>query len=382
MPDRSGDTTVRKSRFIVWIAAVSALALIAGACGGGDDDTGSEPVEGPAFPSSAPASEDTGTLKVLTFAGDDDPMYDEAFMAKYPNAKVEYEFGDSNEDFFSKVSTASVDADIVYGACVNFLPNWHDADLIAPIDTSRLTNWADLNTDVEALGQIDSEQWEAVAYYGYDSLVVSTEGGPGPTSWADLWEPDWQGQFSMIDYAENGVQMAAVVLDLPYPDLSDDQLEQIKQKLLDLAPNVRSYWSTLSDPIQQLSNGEIKIFYGWPSQYATVVQDGKVTAEYLNPSEGRLSWSCGAVVMADTEHYDLALAWIDGRLSAESGAKYVDNTFSGHANTKALEQADQETVTGLGYDDPAVFSASHPAAALTDEQRQKFNQLWSEVLAS
>lgn len=372
---------MRKSRFIGWIAAVSALALLAAACGGGDEGTGSGTGEASQFPSSTPASEDTGTLKVLTFAGDDDPKFDEVFKAQYPNASVEYEFGDSNEDFFSKVSTDSVNVDIVYGACVNFLPNWQQAELIAPVDTGRLSNWADLNPDVEALGQIDGQQWEAVSYYGYDSLIVSPEGGPGPTSWADLWDPQWKDQFSMIDYAENGVQMAAVALDLPYPDLSDDQLKQIKQKLLELGPNIRSYWSTLSDPIQQVSNGEIKMFYGWPSQYATLVQDG-VAVEYLNPSEGRLSWSCGAVVMADTQHYDLAMAWIDGRLSADSGAQYVDTTFSGHANAKALEQADQKIVTGLGYDDPAVFAASHPAAALTDEQRQKFNQLWSEVLAS
>lgn len=369
---------MRKSRFIVWIAAASAFALLGAACGGDDDAGGGKATE---FPSSAPASEDTGPLRILTFAGDDSPDFDKSFMEKYPNAEIEYEFGDSNEDFFSKVSTESVDVDIVYGACVNFLPNWHDAELIASIDTSRVTSWPDLNPDVEALGEIDGQQWQAVTYYGYDSLIVSTEGGPGPTSWEELWDPEWQNQFSMIDYAENGVQMAAVAMGLPYPDLSDEQLEQIKAKLLELRPNIRSYWSTISDPIQQVSNGEIKMFYGWPSQYATLVQEGQ-EVEYLNPSEGRLSWSCGAVVMADTEHYDLALAWIDGRLSAETGAALIDATFQGHANTKAQELADPEIVTGLGYDDPAVFAASHPAAALTDEQRQKFNQLWSEVLAS
>jgi spermidine/putrescine transport system substrate-binding protein len=361
------------------VAAVSAFALLAGACGGGDEVTG-DGNETSQFPSSVPASQDTGPLRILTFAGDDDPTFDEVFKEQYPNAKVEYEFGDSNEDFFSKVSTGSVDADIVYGACVNFLPNWHNAELIAPLDTSRLSNWAELNPDIEALGELDGQR-QAVVYYGYDSLVVATEGGPGPTSWAELWDAEWKSQFSMIDYAENGVQMAAVALGLPYPDLTDEQLEQVQAKLLELRPNIRSYWSTISDPIQQLSNGEIKMFYGWPSQYATLVQDD-VSVEYLNPSEGRLSWSCGALVMADTEHYDLALAWIDGRLSAETGAKIIDNTFQGHANTKAIEQADKDIVSGLGYDDPAVFAASHPAAALTDEQRQKFNQLWSEVLAN
>jgi spermidine/putrescine transport system substrate-binding protein len=372
---------LNRRRFMGVLTAISAFALIAAACGGGEDAAPGGGTDVTQFPSSAPASEDTGPLKILAFAGEDDPALDEAFTEQYPNARVEYEFGDSNEDFFSKVSTGSVDPDIVYGGCVNFLPNWHDAELIAPLDTSRLKSWNDLNPDVAALGAIDGQQWQAVVYYGYDSLVVATDGEPGPTSWAELWDSQWRDQFSMIDYAENGVQMAAVALGLPYPDLSDDQLDQVKAKLLELRPNIRSFWSTISDPIQQITNGEIKMFYGWPSQYATLVQDD-VAVEYLNPSEGRLSWSCGAIVMADTEHYDLALAWIDARLSAETGATMIDTTFQGHANEKAIERADQDIVSALGYDDPTVFTASHPAAALTDEQRQKFNQLWSEVLAS
>jgi spermidine/putrescine transport system substrate-binding protein len=374
---------LRKTRFIGWMAISASFALLASACGGGDGGkTEGGGGSGPqAFPSSPPASQDTGPLKILMFAGDDDPKYNTVFAQKYPNADVQYVFGDSNEDFFSKVQTGSVDADVVYGACVNFLPNWQQASLAAPLDTSRLTNWGDLNPDVEKLGVIDGQQYEAVVYYGYDSIVAASDQGPVPTSWSDLWDPQFRDQFSMIDYAENGVQMAAVVLGLPYPDLSDAQLDQVKQKLLDLSPNLRSYWSTISDPIQQLSNGEIKMFYGWPSQYATLQQDG-VAVEYVNPSEGRLSWSCGAVVMANTEHYDLALAWIDGRLSTEDGATLVDAQDVGVANLQALTQADQDIVKGLGYDDPAIFAASHPAAALTDEQRQKFNQIWSEVVGS
>lgn len=361
------------------LGMVLAIALFATACASAPTESGSEGAS-TAYPSSPPASEDTGPLKILVFAGDDDAQYDEVFLAQYPDADIEYSFGDSNEDFFAKVQTGSVDADIVYGACTNFVPNWVNAGLVAPLDTARMSSWASLNTDVEAGGQVDGTQYMGVSYYGYDSIVAATDGAV-PTSWADLWDPQFADQFSMIDYAENGVQMASVVLGLPYPDLTDEQLDQVKAKLLELSPTVRSYWSTVSDPIQQISNGEVNMFYGWTSQFATAQQDG-LDVQYVNPSEGRLSWTCGGLIMADTEHYDLALAWLDSRLSPEVGAKIVDLQFLGPANNESLALADQGIVTDLAYDDPSVFASSHPAVALTDEQRQKFNQLWSEVIGS
>jgi spermidine/putrescine transport system substrate-binding protein len=374
---------LNRSRVVGWVILLSVFVLVAAACSRGNQNTGGggNGTSGAAYPSSPPASQDKGPLKVLTFSGDDDPKFDKTFQQQYPNANVQYQTGDSNDDFFSKVSTGSVDADVIYGVCVNYLPNWQKAKLIAPIDTTRMSNWSNLNTDAEKLGQIGGKQWETVSYYGYDSIVSASNEGAVPTSWADLWNPQFKDQFSMINYAENGVQMTAVALGLPYPDLSDQQLNQVKEKLLALKPNIRSFWTNLSDPIQQLGNGDVKMFYGWPSQYATLQQDGK-KVEYLDPSEGRLSWSCGAVVNANTQHYNLALAWINGRVSAQSGALLVNTEDVGSANTTALEQANQDIVKGLGYDDPAIFAKSHPAVALTDEQRQKFNQLWTEVIGS
>jgi spermidine/putrescine-binding protein len=358
------------------VAVLFALAVAVSACG-------SQPSKPSlAFPSSVPASQDSGPLTILTFAGSDDPRFDKTFKAEYPNAQLNYVHGDSNEDFFSKVKAGGVQPDIVYAACVNLFPDWMSSGLIAPIDTSRLTNWKDLNPDVEKLGVINGVQWGAVAYYGYDSIIAETNGPvPPPTSWKDLWNSQYKNQFSMINYAENGIQMAAVAWGLPYPNLSDAQLATVKQHLLDLrSNNIKTFWTAYADPMQQIANKEVSLFYGWPSQYAAVVAAG-TPATYVNEKEGRLNWSCGALVMKNTKHYDLALKWIDARLSPEEQAQEANIELSGIPNVKGLSLADQKIINQMGYDDPAIFKASHAEVALTPTQRLKFNQVWQAVVA-
>ncbi|GBC87746.1 hypothetical protein HRbin12_01763 [bacterium HR12] len=128
-------------------------------------------------------------------------------------------------------------------------------------------------------------------------------------------------------------------------------------------------------------NGDVAIGYGWNDQFAKVVDAG-VNAVYVDPEEERGGWVCGFVVLKDTPHYDLALEYIDSAISPEVGKEAIDLYFLGHSNTKSVELADQKTVEMLGLLDTDVQARTNFAVPLTAEQRDRFNQIWSEVLAA
>ena len=375
---------MKNARLGRWAVLAAVLSLLAAACSTADHpaatSNGGKKVP---FPKGIPASKDQGPLTVLLFSGDQLPKYDTVFHQEFPHVKVKYIYGDSNDQFLTKVETGAVKPDIVYGVCAN-LPEWVGQGLVAPINTAALSNWKDLSPSVEKVGAMNGQQWAAESYYGYDSIVAATNKGPLPTSWKDLWSPQFKGQFDMINYAENAIQMTAVAYGLPYPNLSTSQLTFIRKKLLALAPNVKTLWTAVNDPIQALSTGEVKMFYGWPSQYASIQQAGKIPVTYLNPSEGRLSWTCGAVITANTTHYNLALAWINGRLSAQSQTTLVNSEYAGPANLKALTTANQSVVKNLGYKNAKIFNSSHSESypPLTAEQKLQQSQLWAQVVSA
>ncbi|HXF73691.1 MAG TPA: extracellular solute-binding protein [Actinomycetota bacterium] len=257
-----------------------------------------------------------------------------------------------------------------------------DAGLIAPIDVDRLENWNDLDPGMRELGKIGGQYWFVPWDWGYDAPIVARDRVEEvPDSWRDFWNPQYKGQISMIDYAENAVSIAAWAFGLDYPNLSDEDLAFVKEKLIELKENVKTFWQSSTDLVQQMTTGEVAIGYGWPDQYAKVVDAG-VDAVYVDPVEGRNGWICGFVVLADTQHYNLALEYIDSAISADVGRRVINKYFLGHSNLEAIRTADQEIVQQLQYDDTNIRERTHFAVPLTFTQRETFNRIWNEVLAT
>lgn len=371
------------------LALVVAFALVAVACGGDATSaptTPTQPGETPAvggFPDSPPAAGDPGPLALLEWSGYEIPEFTNAFTSTYPHVQLDYQFADGGASFFSKVKTGAAVVDIAH-PCSNWVATWVDNDLLAPIDTSRLSNWDELDPTMRELGKVGDQVYFVPWDWGFDSMIVNTDtvaAADIPASWKDLWDPKYAGRMALEDYAEVMVALAAAAWDLPYPDLSEADLAVVKEKLIELKKNVKTFWSAASEVVQLMSSREVDMAYGWNDTYANVLAAG-VNATYIEPSEGRAGWVCGFVVPKTTQHYDLALAYIDAAISKETGAALIDNYFLGHPNVEALTLADPENVEVLQLDQLDVRERTRFALPLTDAQRESFSRLWAEVLAS
>lgn len=358
--------------------AIPTFSAILAACssgnGGGDSGGGTT-----AFPSSVSAAQDQGPLKLLEWEGYELPAFHKGFEDTYPNAKLEYQFAAAGSQFFSKVQAGGVDVDIVH-PCSNWVQDWKNAGLIAPIDTTKLTNWDSLNPQLREMGKVDGQYWFVPWDWGYESLIVAANSPVQITSWTDLWNPALKGQFSMEDFGEGAVKMASIAYGLPYPNLSADQLQTVKDKLMQLKPNIRTLWSSSPDLVQQMTNGDVTVGYGWNDQYAHVKEAG-TDVTYATPSEGRMGWACGFMILKNTQHYDLALKYLDAAISPDSCAAAIDKYFLGCSNTEALSMANPDTVSTLQLDQQDVIASTNFAEPLTPTQRTQFNQIWSEVIA-
>ena len=97
------------------------------------------------------------------------------------------------------------------------------------------------------LGKVGDQVYFVPWDWGFDSMIVNTDTVKGdiPTNWKDLWDPKYAGRIALEDYAEVMVALAAAAWALPYPDLTDADLSAVKQKLMELKSNVKTFWAQL-----------------------------------------------------------------------------------------------------------------------------------------
>ena len=186
----------------VAVAATFALLTLA-ACGGSGGGGGGTDASG--FPDSPAAAEDDGGLKLLEWEGYQEKMFHPSFAKEFGSNELEYQYASAGSEFFSKVQAGGAQVDIAH-PCANWIADYVRADLIAPIDVDRLSNWKDVDKKQAELGKIDGKYYYVPWDWGYESLIVNTETVPGgkvPTSWADMWDPAYKGEVSMENFARH-----------------------------------------------------------------------------------------------------------------------------------------------------------------------------------
>ena len=75
-----------------------------------------------------------------------------------------------------------------------------------------------------------------------------------PKRWADLWDPAFENKLVLLDDSREVPGMALQVLGLDKNSTNPDELEQAKQKLIELKPNILLFNS--DDPETPLITGE------------------------------------------------------------------------------------------------------------------------------
>lgn len=322
-----------------------------------------------------------GPLVVLTWSGYEQPEFWKAFAAEHPDVKVDHTFFAEDSEAFAKLQRGFV-ADIVHPHS-GWLGLYVENDLIQPIDTARLSNWPKVMPELARLGQVDGVQYLVPWEWGYNSILVRTDKVQDvPDSWADIWDPQYRGRVSIYDSAEAAVVMTALALGYDPYNLTDAQLEEIKQKLIALKPNLIGYWTDYTEINHQVASGEVWVAVNvWPDAYVALRAEG-VPVKYINPVEGRIGWVYGFAIPKSSRYPDLAHDYIDARLEDDAMLFMANSYGYGPSNRDIIAQMDPAIVEVMQLDTPEVLRQARFFQTLTEEKRQAWAILWSEVKAA
>ena len=355
-----------------WVGMLATLAVLLAACGGGATAEDAE---------QATAEAEVSSLTILEWGGYEDPTFHPQFTENHPDVELDYQFGDSDGDFLTKVQAGGISPSLVH-PCSGWVQLWVDEGLAQPLDTSLLSNWDDIDDNLKSAGEIDGESYFAPYDWGYTSMVVATDRVEAPTSWKALWDPKYAGRISFYDDAEAAVTTTAYAWGLDPYNLDDDDLAFIREKLEELHANVKTYWTGASEANQLLIDGEVDIASVWTESYAAVVEEG-VEAEYVDPEEGRLGWVCGFIVLDEpgTPGYRMAHEYIDAMLDPSGGVNLVNDWYYGHSNLETAEEADEYVVDLIQLDDFDIRERTNFYDTITEEDRATWQRMWTEVTA-
>jgi spermidine/putrescine transport system substrate-binding protein len=292
-------------------------------------------------------SADSGEATSFTWAGYDVPQLYKSYLEKH-GAPPNYSIYADEYEAFDKVKFG-FNPDIVQ-PCSPLVPQWREADLIQPIDTSRLSNWPNVFASLKDLPgtQFDGQQWFIPWNWGRTSITYRTDlvDWQGEDSWALLWDERYKGRIAVFDSVDETVFTAAIYAGVDPCNMSDADLDKVMELLARQKPLLRFYAGSETDITQALASGEVVAALTWDSGVAQLKSEG-VPVRFMLPKEGVETWVCGMVLTKNAPHPDKALDLIDSMLSPESGQYCIAELGMGHSNQASFEHLSDEKLAEL-----------------------------------
>jgi putative spermidine/putrescine transport system substrate-binding protein/spermidine/putrescine transport system substrate-binding protein len=222
--------------------------------------------------------------------------------------------------------------------------------------------------------------------WGPNPLIYDTTALPqAPDSWTIFWDPKMKGKLSVWDDLST-VYMAAQVLGYDKPDpshlynLSDQELEAVKKKLLELKPSIRKMWSTGGELTNLFQNHEIIAAMGWPLMTNQLRKAQFPVGETI-PKENTTGWIDHLVITAGSENKELAHQFLEYMIQAQTQKKATDVTGYTPANPQAAKFMTPEEIKDLHLDEVDNYQ-KHIYFWQDVPRRSKYNEIWNEVKAA
>lgn len=324
-----------------------------------------------------------GQLTMLVWEGYADKSFVEPFE-KETGCKVDAVYVGSNDEIVSKVMSGGGTADLISPSNDTTM-RLITAGAVSPVDTSKVPNMAEYLPQFRAPAWLkkDDAIYGVPFGWGIVRIIANPEVVDASTDTLGfLWDKKYAGKFAVWDDIET-VYMAARYLGFKNTySLSDEQLEQVKAKLIEMKPNIRKYWFTTGEMGNLMASGEVAGGNSWESTLVELRAASKKVVD-LKPKEGRGGWSDSWMIVKGAEDNPCVYPWLNYVASAKTQAlAHAVNGF-GYPNPKMVEHLEgtaKANYAELGMSDPSTLQNVDWWQPV--ERRAKYLEIWNQVKAA
>lgn len=310
------------------------------------------------FPRAAHAA--SGTVKMLVWEG-----YDNAdAFAPLSDISIEAGYLAANEDTITKTQPAGAfDMLTIYQGMVDPLVA---LGRIEPIDTSRLSNYAELYPffrDSEAFRR-NGEVYAVPYAWGSMEVLYDADNTDAPRSFDDLMSPALTGKIAMVDDAYAGITTFARYAGFEDANnLTSDQLDQVMDLLLKFKPQLLAIAPSYGELPAMFSRREILVSVPDWAPTAIAAADSGINVKSTVPAEGAFSFVDSWMMVAGSENPDGAYAVLDQAISADAQAIIGENTWLGIVNPAGVPKMSAAMAGAYRYDEIDTVFAEAPLYA-------------------
>ena len=331
----------------------------------------------------AGAAKADGQLTLLVWEGYADASFVQPFE-KQTGCKVNPVYVGSNDEIVSKVMSGGGSADLISPSNDTAM-RLINADAVSAVDTSKVPNMADFFPQFQKPDWLvkDGQMYGVPYGWGIVRIIADAKAvDPSTDSLGFLWDKKYAGQISVWDDIETVYMTARYLGFKNVYDLTDDELEQVKAKLIEMKPNVRKYWFTTGEMGALMQANEVVAGNSWESTLVELRKAGRDITD-IRPKEGRGGWSDSWMIVKGSESNPCVYPWLDYVSSPKAQALAHAVTGFGYSSTKLAAELDEKTrgvYHDLGMDDPANLQSVNWWQPV--KRRAKYLEIWNQVKAA
>jgi spermidine/putrescine transport system substrate-binding protein len=378
-----------RRKFLLSAAAVGGGVLLGG-CG---SDSGSSSSPGGGTTTHAAIGSEPGTMNILEWQGYEANGTEAQTYGMLAGKSYTDDFGPDGLKYTYIVNDTQavnkarqVQFDLMH-PCIENLQDYVNGGLVQPWDTSLLPSFKNLNPVLTKRGQIDGQQYFIPWDWGYASILYRTDkvAPEDATGWELFWNEKYKGRIAMWDGAQSNFEVAALKLGFPEMDnMTSDQVEQAKEALIEQKPLNKFYWkSEYSDMQPAFKAGDIWISYAWQDAYVNMKAEG-LAVEFMEPSQGKLGWTCGFMLGSTTKNYRHAHQYVESFINHAACVDMVNLFYYGSADAtvEPSDVKDKGLATKLNIGDPAALSGDNVNLQSWMPNENEVALAWEEVHAA
>ncbi|MBT2667847.1 ABC transporter substrate-binding protein [Bacillus sp. ISL-4] len=329
---------------------------------------------------------DGKTLNLLTWEGYADPKLIKDFEEKY-DVKITATYFGSSDELVSKLKGGGGNVYDVISPSSDVAGYLVRQGIVAPINVSNITNYSKIADKLKDMDDVKkSDKVYGIPYvWGPDSLIYDADAIKNPPeSWDVFWDPKYKGKISLWDDISN-IYLVGQMMGLDKNDpsaiynMTDEQLQEAKKKLLEVKPQIRKYWATGGELNDLFANKEVVLAVGWPLTPKTVNASGRHLKEVI-PKEGITGWIDRLMVVNSSPNKELAEKFIDYAISEKSQKIVSEVTGYSVANKETAKLMTPEEAKAIHVDDMDNYMKKINFWQEVKD-RNKYNEIWNEVKA-